>query len=47
MSSITGSLHLILGPMFYGKTSKILEIYEKCVLSNISVMVINHSSDIR
>jgi len=41
------SLHIILGPMFSGKTSKILEIYEKCVLSNISVMVINHSSDTR
>ena len=41
------SLHLILGPMFSGKTSKILEIYEKCVLSNISVLVINHSNDKR
>ena len=41
------SLHLILGPMFSGKTSKLLEIYEKCVLSNISVLVINHSNDTR
>ena len=41
------SLHLILGPMFSGKTSKLLEIYEQCVLSNISVIVINHSSDVR
>ena len=42
-----GRLHLILGPMFSGKTSKLLEIYENCILSNISVLVINHSSDIR
>jgi thymidine kinase len=33
--------------MFSGKTSKLLEIYEQCVLSNISVLVINHSSDLR
>lgn len=41
------SLHVILGPMFSGKTSKLLEIYEQCILSNISVLVINHSSDLR
>ena len=41
------SLHVILGPMFSGKTSKLLEIYEQCILSNISVLVINHSSDTR
>jgi len=41
------SLHVILGPMFSGKTSKILEIYEQCILSNINVLVINHSSDTR
>lgn len=41
------SLHVILGPMFSGKTSKLLEIYDQCVLSNINVLVINHSSDIR
>lgn len=41
------SLHVILGPMFSGKTSKLLEIYEQCVLSNISILVINHSSDLR
>lgn len=41
------SLHIILGPMFSGKTSKLLEIYQQCILSNISVLVINHSSDLR
>ena len=41
------SLHVILGPMFSGKTSKLLEIYEQCVLSNINVLVVNHSSDLR
>ncbi|MEX0597794.1 MAG: hypothetical protein WD512_14980 [Candidatus Paceibacterota bacterium] len=41
------SLHLILGPMFSGKTSKLMQVYEQCVLSNINVLVINHSRDIR
>jgi thymidine kinase len=41
------SLEIILGPMFSGKTSRIIDIYEKCVLSNINVVVINHASDTR
>lgn len=41
------SLHVILGPMFSGKTTKILEIYERCIRFNIPVMVINHSNDTR
>lgn len=41
------SLEVILGPMFSGKTSRIIDIYEKCMLSNINVVVINHSSDTR
>ena len=40
-------LELILGPMFSGKTSKLLEIYKTCKLSNIYVQVINHSLDTR
>jgi thymidine kinase len=40
-------LELILGPMFSGKTSQILEIYKKCTFCNIPVAVINHSSDTR
>lgn len=41
------SLEVILGPMFSGKTSRLIEIYEKCILSNINVVVINHASDTR
>jgi len=40
-------LELILGPMFSGKTSRLLEIYKQCTFCNISVAVINHSSDTR
>lgn len=40
-------LELIIGPMYSGKTSELLKIYEKCISSNISVIVINHSIDKR
>jgi len=40
-------LELITGPMFSGKTSKLLEIYKQCIFCNISVAVINHSEDTR
>jgi thymidine kinase len=43
----TGYLEIILGPMFSGKTSRLLEIYKKCTFCNISVTVINHISDKR
>jgi thymidine kinase len=43
----TGYLELIIGPMFSGKTSKILEIYKQCLFCDISVAVINHTSDNR
>jgi thymidine kinase len=33
--------------MFSGKTSRLLEIYKQCTFCNISVAVINHSSDTR
>jgi thymidine kinase len=42
-----GYLELILGPMFSGKTSKLIEIYNQCKFCNISVSVINHSIDNR
>jgi len=44
---MSGYLELIIGPMFSGKTSKILDIYNICILSDINVAVINHSSDKR
>ena len=40
-------LELIIGPMFSGKTSRIVEIYNQCKFCNISVDVINHSIDTR
>ena len=42
-----GYLDLILGPMFSGKTSKLLEIYKQCKFCNIPVLVINHAIDVR
>lgn len=43
----SGYLELILGPMYSGKTSKILELYKQFKFCNISVVVINHSLDTR
>jgi thymidine kinase len=42
-----GYLELIIGPMFSGKTSRLLEIYKKCEISNINCVIINHKSDDR
>jgi len=43
----TRYLEIILGPMFSGKTSRIVEIYKQCLFCNIPVIVINHSIDNR
>lgn len=40
-------LEVILGPMFAGKTSRIIEIHNHCSIQNIPVYVINHSLDKR
>jgi len=47
MSSNTesGYLEIILGGMYAGKTSRLVEIYKQCKFCNISVSVINHSID--
>ena len=42
-----GYLELIIGPMYSGKTSKLIEIYNQCKLSNINVFVVNHHIDKR
>lgn len=42
-----GYLEIILGCMYAGKTSKIVEIYKQCKFCNISVTVINHTIDNR
>ena len=42
-----GYLELIIGPMFSGKTSRILEIYRKAKYCNSNIFVLNHSLDTR
>lgn len=44
----SGYLEIILGPMFSGKTSKLIEIYKRYTCCNdVHVLAINHSDDIR
>jgi thymidine kinase len=43
----SGYLEIILGSMYSGKTSRLVEIYNQCKFCNISVAVINHSIDER
>lgn len=43
----TSYLELFIGPMFSGKTSKLVEIYKQCLFCSIPVAVINHSIDTR
>ena len=43
----TSYLELFIGPMFSGKTSKLVEIYKQCLFCSIPVAFINHSIDIR
>jgi thymidine kinase len=43
----SGYLEIIIGPMFSGKTSRLVEIYNQCIFCNISVAVINHCIDNR
>jgi len=40
-------LELIIGPMFSGKTSRLIEIYKQCNFCNIPVIAINYSLDTR
>lgn len=40
-------LELIIGPMFSGKTSRLVELYNQYKFCNMRVSVINHSSDNR
>lgn len=45
--NVNGYLELILGPMFSGKTSKLIEIYKQYAFCGMDTLVINHSHDIR
>lgn len=42
-----GYLELIIGPMYSGKTSRIVEIYNQCNFCDIPVVAINHNIDNR
>ena len=43
----SGYLEIILGGMYAGKTSRLVEIYKQCKFCNIKVTAINHSIDNR
>lgn len=47
MSRSNGYLELIIGPMYSGKSSRLVEIFNKCKFCNIPVAVINHDIDNR
>ena len=40
-------LELIIGPMFSGKTSKLIELYRQYTFCNVPILVVNHSLDKR
>ena len=42
-----GYLEIILGSMYAGKTSRLIEIYKQYLFCNLKVLVINHSIDTR
>jgi len=42
-----GYLEIILGSMYSGKSTRLLEIYKQCKFCNIPVTIINHSIDTR
>jgi len=42
-----GTLQLIIGPMYAGKTSKLIETYSNAIKNNHNVIVLTHSSEIR
>jgi thymidine kinase len=46
-TNVNAYLEIILGSMFSGKTSRLVEIYKQCKFCNIPVIVVNHSCDNR
>jgi thymidine kinase len=42
-----GSLHMVVGPMFSGKTTRLIDIYKQHMNEQKIVCVINHSGDTR
>lgn len=47
MESKEGFLEIIIGPMFSGKTTHLVELYKKYIDSGVSVLAINYSADKR
>lgn len=43
----TGYLELIMGPMYSGKSSRLVEVYNQCKFCDIPVVAINHDIDDR
>jgi len=46
-SSESGTLHMFIGPMYSGKTSKLHELYKQFELCAIPTQVINYAEDVR
>jgi thymidine kinase len=46
-TGMSGYLELIIGPMYSGKTSKLLELYKQFTFCGIKTMVINYHEDTR
>jgi thymidine kinase len=44
---VNGSLHVCIGPMYAGKTTKLIETFENMMSDNKKVIVLTHSSEIR
>ena len=42
-----GYLELIIGPMYSGKTSRLINIYNKCLANKQTVMAVNFAEDVR
>tara|TARA_R110002073_G_scaffold261525_2_gene424403 strand:- start:448 stop:1041 length:594 start_codon:yes stop_codon:yes gene_type:complete len=42
-----GKLHLFIGPMYSGKTSKLIEVYEDCIENEEKCIILTHSSETR
>jgi len=42
-----GSLQLFIGPMYAGKTSKLIDVYEDCVENEENCVILTHSTETR
>ena len=46
-TTVTGYLEIIIGPMFSGKTTHLVDLYNKYIIANKSVIAINYEDDKR